>query len=90
MALNKTVVVDRIEVLEMGQIQVRTATIVAEDGVELSRSYHRHVLEPGADLTGQADRVQGVANATWTAEVVTAWDAFVAEIAAAQAAASGE
>ena len=90
MALSKTVVVDKLEVLEMGQVQVRTATIVAEDGVELSRAFHRHVLEPGADLTGQADRVVAVANAAWTAEVVTAWDAFVAEIAAAQAAASGE
>ena len=80
MALSKTIVVDKLEVLEMGQIQVRTATIVAEDGVELSRTFHRHVLEPGADLTGQADRVQGVANATWTAEVVSDWEAFVASV----------
>ena len=70
----------------MGQVQVRTATIVAEDGVELTRSFHRHVLEPGADLSGQSDRVAAIATATWTPEVVTAWDAFMAEIAAAQAA----
>ncbi len=80
MAISKTVVVDKLEVLEMGQVQVRTATIVAEDGVELSRAFHRHVLEPGADLTGQADRVVAVANAAWTAEVVSDWEAFVASV----------
>ena len=80
MALSKTVVVDKMEVLEMGQVQVRTATIVSEDGVELSRAFHRHVLEPGADLTGQADRVVAVANAAWTAEVVSDWEAFVASV----------
>ena len=75
MALSKTIVVDKIEVLEMGQLQVRTATVVAEDGAELSRAFHRHVLEPGADLSGQADRVAAIATATWTPEVVAAWDA---------------
>ena len=80
MALSKTVVVDKLEVLEMGQVQVRQATIVTEDGVELSRAFHRHVLEPGADLTGQADRVVAVANAAWTAEVVSDWEAFVASV----------
>ena len=78
MALSKTVVVDRIEVLERGQIQVRTATIVSEDGTELSRNFHRHVFNPGDDTTGQADRVVSVAAATWTTDVVDAWDAFVA------------
>ncbi len=78
MALNKTVVVDRVEVLEMGQIQVRTATVVDEDGAEMSRTFHRHVLEPGADLSDQTDRVTGIATATWTPDVVTAWEAFIA------------
>jgi len=77
MALSKTVLVDKIEVLEMGQLQVRTATRVDEDGTELSRTFHRHVLEPGDDTTGQADRVAAVAAATWTAEVVADWQAFV-------------
>ena len=79
MALSKTVVVDKIEILEMGQVQVRTATVVAEDGKELSRSFHRHVLEPGDDTSGQDQRVVDVAAATWTPEVVSAWDAMVAE-----------
>jgi len=78
MALSKTIVVDKIEVLERGQIQVRTATVVDEDGTELSRNFHRHVLNPGDDTTGQADRVVDIAAATWTTEVVDAWDAFIA------------
>ena len=78
MALTKSIAVDRIEILEAGQLQVRTATVVAEDGVELSRGFHRHVLDPGADTTGEAQRVQDVAAATWTADVVADWQAFVA------------
>ena len=79
MALSKTVLVDRIEVLEMGQLQVRTATVVAEDGKELSRSFHRHVLEPGDDTAGQVDRVVAVAAATWTSGVLEVWDVIRAE-----------
>ena len=78
MALTKTTVVDKIEVLESGQIQVRTATVVSEDGTELSRAFHRHVLAPGDDTTGQDDRVASVAAATWTTDVVDAWEAFIA------------
>ena len=78
MALNKTIVVDRIEVLQRGVIQVRTATVIDEDGTELSRSFHRHILNPGADTSGEAQRVQDIATATWTAQVVTDWDAYLA------------
>ena len=82
MALTKETVVDKIEVLEMGQVQVRTATRVMEDGVQLSQSYHRHVLEPSTgagdtwadtDISGEDARVQAVATATWTSAVKTAW-----------------
>ena len=79
MALSKTIVVDKIEVLERGQIQVRTATVVDEDGTELSRAFHRHVLEPGDDTAGEADRVAAVAAATWTADVLEVWDAIQAD-----------
>ena len=79
MSLSKTIIVDRIEVLELGQIQIRTATVVAEDGTELSRSFHRGTLHPGDDTSGQDQRVVDVAAATWTPEVVAAWDAMVAE-----------
>ena len=78
MPITKSTVVDKIEVLEMGQVQVRTATVIAEDGTELSRTFHRHVLSPGDDTSGESQRVQDVAAATWTAQVVADWDAHVA------------
>ena len=78
MALEKKVVVDKIEVLEQGQVQVRTSNIIMEDGVELSRGYHRHVLNPGDDVSGQDARVSAIANATWTPEVVSDWEVFLA------------
>ena len=71
MAFTKVVVVDSIEVLEMGQVQVRTATKVLEDGKELSKSYHRNTLVPGDSLDGQDARVVAIANATWTPDVIT-------------------
>jgi len=78
MALTKETVVDKIEVLEMGQVQVRTATRVLEDGTQLSQSYHRHVLAPGDDLSGQDAKVSAIATATWTPEVVTAYEEMIA------------
>ena len=78
MALTKETIVDKIEVLELGQVQVRTATRVLEDGVALSSSFHRHVLAPGDDLSGQDARVSAIATATWTAEVVTAYEEMIA------------
>ena len=65
MSLTKEVVIDKIEILESGSIQVRQATRVLEDDVVLSTSYHRHVLERGADLTGEDPRVVAIANAAW-------------------------
>jgi len=79
MALTKETAVDKIEVLESGQVQVRTATRVLEDGNVLSSSFHRHVLAPGDDLTDQDPRVSAIATATWTPEVVTAYEAMIAE-----------
>jgi hypothetical protein len=82
MALTKETIVDKIEVLEDGQVQVRTATRVLEDGVALSSSFHRHVLAPSVktdgswgdtDISGEDARVQAIATATWTAEVKTAY-----------------
>ena len=66
MALSKETVVDKIEVLESNTIQVRTATRVLEDGEVLSQSYHRHVLEQGADLTDEDPKVVAVASAVWS------------------------
>jgi hypothetical protein len=86
MALTKEIVVDKIEVLEDGQVQVRTATRIKEDGVQLSSSFHRHVLEPSTktdgswgdtDISGEDARVQAIATATWTAEVKTAYQEMI-------------
>ena len=78
MALTKSTKTDRIEVLERGQLQVRTATTIDEDGVAVAESYHRHVLVPGDDTSGESQRVQDVAAAVWTAQVLADWQAFLA------------
>ena len=86
MALTKETVVDKIEVMEMGEVQVRTATRIKEDGAVLSTSFHRHYLEPSTkdsgswadtDISGEDARVQAVANATWTSAVKTAYQEMV-------------
>jgi hypothetical protein len=66
MALVKEVVIDKIEVLESGSVQVRQATRILEDGKVLSTSYHRHVVEPGADLTNEDPKVVAIATAAWS------------------------
>lgn len=63
--LTKETIIDRIEILSSGAVQVRRAVIVLDDGVELSRSYERWVLNPGDDLTEQDERVRRVAEAAW-------------------------
>lgn len=66
------------EILPNQIIQIRTTTVVEEDGVELARSHHRHVLVPGDDVTGEAQEVQDIANALWTTEVIAAYQASIA------------
>jgi hypothetical protein len=75
MALEKVTVVDRIEVIENGSIQVRTKTAIKEDGVEISSKFHRHVVTPGADYSAEDARVQAICAATHTAAVVSAYQA---------------
>ena len=86
MAITKETVVDKIEVLEMGQVQVRTATVIKEDGTELTRSFHRHVIVPSVknddtwedtDISSEDARVQAIATATWTDEVKTAYQTMM-------------
>lgn len=69
----------KVEVLENGQIQVREATRVYKDGVEIGKTYHRHVLAPEADLTNEVQKVKDIANVVWTPEVITAYKAKKAE-----------
>jgi hypothetical protein len=87
MPITKEIIEDKIEVVgECKEIQVRTATIIKEDGVELSRSFHRHVLhcvsssqdEDGnwthtdTDVSGESSEVQGIASTVWTDAVKAA------------------
>ena len=82
MAITKETVADKIETLENGNVQVRIATINKEDGTELTRSFHRHVLAPSTktgdtwgdtDISGEDTRVQAICNAVWTSSVKTAY-----------------
>ena len=66
------------EILPNQVIQIRTTTVVEEDGVELGRSHHRNVVHPGEDVTGEPQEVQAIASALWTDEVVAAYQASVA------------
>jgi hypothetical protein len=68
------------EILPNQVIQIRTTTVVEEDGVELARNHHRHVVVPGDDVTGEVQEVQDIANALWTADVIAAYQASVAEV----------
>lgn len=67
--------VDMIEVTAANTIQVRESLTVYRDGQEHSRSFQRYVLNPGADLTGQPDKVKAIAAATWTPEVIEEYKA---------------
>jgi len=77
--LEKQIVVDRIEVVEVGVVQVRTATRIVEDGNVISTSYHRHTVSPGQDYSQEDARVQAICAATHTPEVVSAYQAMLAE-----------
>jgi hypothetical protein len=76
MAITKTTKVDKIEIVgDYKQIQVREASVIEEDGVELTRSFHRYVLSPGEDVSAQSAEIQSIANTVWTQELI---DAYIA------------
>ena len=87
MALTETQENDKIEVVNKWNIQVRNATIIKKDGVELTRTFHRHVLQPGTldasdnlvdtDISGEDADVQAIANAAWTTQVKADYKAFL-------------
>lgn len=79
MSYSEESVIDKIEILEDGQIQVRRANRVLKDGVKISETYHRHVLAPGDDLTNEDAKVVAQANAAWTKEVVKAYKDRIAK-----------
>ena len=79
MSLEKIVTVDRIEVLENGTVQIRTRTSIMEDGQQISGAYHRHVVAPGDDYSGEDARVQAICSAMHTPAVVAAYRAAIAK-----------
>jgi len=79
MALEKIEIVDRIEVIENGCVQVRTKTSIMEDGVEISSKFHRHVVAPGADYSKEDAKVQAICKTVHTKDVVAAYKASVAQ-----------
>ena len=79
MALTKETQIGKIEVVgKYKSVQVRTDTVVMEDGNELSRQYHRHVLNPDADISNEHSEVQAVCNAVWTDQVKSDYETFKA------------
>ena len=78
MALTKTETIDKYEIVgEFKHIQCRHATIISEDGTELSRSYHRHVIAPGDDVSGEPQEVQDLVAVLHTQEVIDAYTAHL-------------
>jgi phage host-nuclease inhibitor protein Gam len=78
MALTKTQTVDKIEIVgDYKHVQVRTATVIEEDGAELSRSYHRHVVSPLDDTSGETAEVQAICASVHTDEVKAAYQAHL-------------
>ena len=82
MALTEETVQDKIEVIDSTHVQIRTATIIKRDGVEISRSFHRHVVQPSTkasgswadtDISGESAEVQAICNAVWTDAIKTAF-----------------
>ena len=79
MAITKETQITKIEVVgEYKAVQIATDTVIKEDGVELSRSRHRHVKHPHENITGEDAEVQAVCNAVWTDEVKASWETFKA------------
>ena len=87
MAITKTLENDKIEVVNKWNVQVRTASVIKEDGKELARSFHRHILVPGildasdnlvdTNISGEDSDVQAICNAAWTTQVKADYKAFL-------------
>ena len=75
MALKKVISVDLIEVIENGCVQVRTKTAIMEDGKQISGTFHRHVVVPGADVSGEDVKVQAICAAMHTPDVIATYQA---------------
>ena len=79
MALTENTSIDKIEIVGNWNIQVRQATTIEKDGVQVARTFHRWVLTPDMDISDQEQKVKDIANAAWTPEVRQAYETFKAE-----------
>jgi hypothetical protein len=79
MALTESTKIDQIEVVNDWNIQVRQATIIERDGEFVSRTFHRWVLTPDSDISGQEQKVKDICNVAWTDEVKAAYETFKAD-----------
>ena len=77
MALTERTVTDLIEVLESGHLQVREANLVERDGVVIAKTFHRYVISPGDDVSQKEQKIQGIAAAVWTPEIIAAYQATI-------------
>ena len=75
MALTEQKVIDKIEVVENGTLQVREATRILKDGDQIAQTYHRWSFAPGSDVSEMPANVQAIAAAAWTEEVIAAYQA---------------
>jgi hypothetical protein len=75
MALSEAKVIDKIEVLENGYLQVREVTRIIKDGSEIAHTYHRWAFAPGSDVSEMPANVQAIAAVAWTPEVISAYEA---------------
>jgi hypothetical protein len=77
MALIEKQIIDKIEIIENNCIHVRTATIIEKDGIELTRTFHRHVVHPNEDVSNEDVKVQAITKAIWTEEVIEAYKKLI-------------
>lgn len=75
MPIEKQMFVDQVEVTQLGVVQVRTKVVIVENGKQISGTYHRHVVAPGDDYSGEDERVQAICAATHTPEVIATYRA---------------
>jgi len=75
MALTKVITQDRLEIVgDHKQLHIRTATIIKEDGVEISKTFHRRVLNPDDDVSGESQEIQDITKAIWTDDIKSSWE----------------
>ena len=82
MELTEHTSIDQIEIVGGWNIQIRQVTVITKNGEQVSRTFHRWVLTPDSDISGQEQKVKDICNAAWTDEVKAAYETFKAEQAA--------